>query len=208
MNASTGTTLSAVEGQLLVALDALLGLGRGDALLTPARLNPVRRELLLVGRDRIARAVVRHLVDDGGYRERTLLRDGARVTGRAWDAALGRGFTPRYTAASLHLWLEAARELPERVAQAASAAAASADAESRSKKTMRTVVDTSGTDTGDWVFYHLALRNLPETYGREMDYVDFIWPQQVSEERKEAAASMREKREPDYKKARQKAKKS
>lgn len=161
MNASTGTTLSAVEGQLLVALDALLGLGRGDALVTPVRLNPVRRELLLVGRDRIARAVVRHLVDDGGYRERTLLRDGARVTGRAWDAALGRGFTPRYTAASLHLWLEAARELPERVAQAASATAASTDAESRSKKTMRTVVDTSGTDTGDWVFYHLALRNLP-----------------------------------------------
>jgi enoyl-CoA hydratase len=39
---------------------------------------------------------------------------------------------------------------------------------------------------------------------REMDYVNFIWPQQISEERKEAAASMREKRAPDYKKARAK----
>ena len=36
---------------------------------------------------------------------------------------------------------------------------------------------------------------------REMEYAHFIWPQQMSEERKEAAASMREKREPDYRKA-------
>jgi enoyl-CoA hydratase/carnithine racemase len=34
---------------------------------------------------------------------------------------------------------------------------------------------------------------------REMDYVNFIWPQQMSEERKEAAASQREKRPPKYK---------
>ena len=34
---------------------------------------------------------------------------------------------------------------------------------------------------------------------REMDYVNYIWPQQMSDERKEAAASMREKREPNYK---------
>jgi enoyl-CoA hydratase/carnithine racemase len=34
---------------------------------------------------------------------------------------------------------------------------------------------------------------------REMDYVNYIWPQQTSEERKEAAASQREKRTPKYK---------
>lgn len=33
---------------------------------------------------------------------------------------------------------------------------------------------------------------------REMDYVNYIWPQQTSAERAEAAASMREKRAPDY----------
>lgn len=39
---------------------------------------------------------------------------------------------------------------------------------------------------------------------REMDYVHYIWPQQTSEERKEAAASQREKREPDFKKLKKK----
>jgi enoyl-CoA hydratase len=34
---------------------------------------------------------------------------------------------------------------------------------------------------------------------REMDFAHFIWPQQTSEERKEAAASQREKRTPKYK---------
>ena len=33
---------------------------------------------------------------------------------------------------------------------------------------------------------------------REMDFAHFIWPQQISEERKEAAASQREKRVPKY----------
>jgi hypothetical protein len=33
---------------------------------------------------------------------------------------------------------------------------------------------------------------------REMDFARFIWPQQTSEERKEAAASQREKRTPKY----------
>lgn len=33
---------------------------------------------------------------------------------------------------------------------------------------------------------------------REMDYVHYIWPQQTSDERREAARSMREKREPEY----------
>jgi hypothetical protein len=34
---------------------------------------------------------------------------------------------------------------------------------------------------------------------REMDFAHFIWPQQISEERKEAATSQREKRTPKYK---------
>ncbi|MDY7102091.1 MAG: enoyl-CoA hydratase/isomerase family protein [Actinomycetota bacterium] len=33
---------------------------------------------------------------------------------------------------------------------------------------------------------------------REMDHVNYIWPQQISGERREAAAAMREKRDPDY----------
>ena len=48
-----------------------------------------------------------------------------------------------------------------------------------------------------------AGRNI-EYLQREMDYAHFIWPQQTSDERKEAAASMREKREPDFKKLKKK----
>lgn len=145
---------SVAEGQALQVLDALLGRGRGDAVTVPVKLPGVSTELARAGSRRIALGVMRFLVEDGGWRERVLLRDGRRLRARVWDAEAGRGFVPRYTEASRTLWLEGAAQLPSLVGSSRT------EADRGARKALRKVVPEQSTEVGDWVFFHLASRGL------------------------------------------------
>lgn len=134
--------LSTREGEALRALDAML---RGA---TPTRQPPIlapSAELLRLGSERMRRAAVEWLVDGGGWRERSLLRDGARVRGRAWSAELARGLTLRFTRASLDLWLVAGGALE--------ALAAEGDATQRreARESLRSIAASAQSASGDWV---------------------------------------------------------
>jgi hypothetical protein len=154
MSAFAAVTFTVDEGRRLDVLAALLGRRRGEGLPAPAGLAPTSDALLAAGSDRIARSVARYLTHEGGHRERAFLRDGRRVEGRAWDARLGAGFTPRFTVASRDLWLRGAQHLP-----AVASLDPSAAAKSRERLVQQTVSITA-TASGDWVFYALALGSL------------------------------------------------
>ncbi|MDO9019884.1 MAG: hypothetical protein Q7V43_23375 [Myxococcales bacterium] len=149
-----GRVFTVPEGQCLQVLEALLGRGRGDVVTVPVQVSPLSRELAAAGARRIATSVMRWLVEGGGWRERVVLRGGRRVRARAWDTAAGRGFAPRYTAASRALWIEGAAQLPALVGQGKT------DATRVARKALRRVVPEQSTEVGDWVFFHLAQRAL------------------------------------------------
>ncbi len=149
--AGAGVTFDVVEGRALDVLATLLGRARPALVTTPAKFDAPRRELLEAGARRIARAVAQFLCYDGGYRERTVLRDGRRVSGRVWSPSLGQGFAPRYTLASRSLWLNAAATIPTLAGLDASPEAAR-----RSVRLTDSIVEATGTASGDWAFYALA----------------------------------------------------
>ncbi len=155
LTAPRGAVFTAAEGQCLDVLAMLLGRGRGDVMPSPVKLDAPRRELMEAGARRIARSVVRYLCVDEGWRERTWLRDGRRVSGRAWSPALGLGFTPRYTRASRSFWLGAAQHLP-----VLSSVDATAEASRKAARVVRELVDADGTASGDWVFFAIAHASL------------------------------------------------
>lgn len=144
------------EGRCLEVLFALLGRPRGDGLMVPAKAEAPRAALLEAGARCITRSVARYLCADEGYRERVVLRDGRRVSGRVWSPSLGRGFTPRYTAASRGFWLAASESLP-----LLGALDASPEAVRKASRVAAGLVDTDGTASGDWVFFAMAHASLP-----------------------------------------------
>ncbi len=152
--------LTVAEGRALAMLDALLGTGRADAPRENVALKSVRRELLDVAAQRIAVTVVRWIVEAGGYRTRQVLREGRRVSGRAWDSHLGAGFRPEFTAATSRLWLEAARSLPGIAARQPADVQPATDGERRHRRVLRDMVETEGTRSGDWVFFAMVQQSL------------------------------------------------
>jgi hypothetical protein len=156
---STTIELTAAEADLVRVLDVLLdGDAQGRLRLPeqPVVLGAVRREVMQIGADRMARAALRFLLRQGGFRERTVLRDGRRVRGRLWDAPLNEGWALRFTDASRALWVGAARVLP-------ALARAVAPGEERSRQHRRAVRDMipNGGATGDWILHALVLRRIP-----------------------------------------------
>ncbi|MFO0608003.1 MAG: hypothetical protein U0324_32870 [Polyangiales bacterium] len=150
----TAVTFTVDEGRALDVLAALLGRRRAEGLPPPAGDAPPSRALLAAGSDRIARGVARYLTHEGGHRERPFLRDGRRVTGRAWDARLGEGFVPRFTVASRDLWLRGAKHLPALASLEPSSAG-----RSRERLVQQTVA-VAGTASGDWIFYAMVLGSI------------------------------------------------
>lgn len=144
------------EGQALQCLSALLGRGKGSDLPGPVRLDVVRPELLAAGARRVSLAVLRYLTEGGGWRARTVLRGGERVTGRAWDRALNDGWQPVYTVATKKLWLDGARVLPGLTRRGSEVT----DEGKRSRRSLRDLVSAEVGGTGDWVVMHLALQGL------------------------------------------------
>lgn len=103
----------AAEGHCLDVLARLLGASDAGAVLQGVTLADPHPALLDAGARRIARACVAWLTVDDGWRERAVIRDGARARGRLWDAHLTGDFSLRFTAAPRDFWLRAARVLPE-----------------------------------------------------------------------------------------------
>lgn len=150
-NAPAPVTFDAAEGRALEVLALLLGRTRGAVVTAPAKFEAPRPALLAAGARRIARSVGQYLSLDGGYRERTFLRDGRRASGRVWSPSLGVDFAPRFTTASRSLWLGAAATLPT-----LAGLDASADAVRKASRALEALVDTGSTKSGDWVFYAIA----------------------------------------------------
>ncbi len=101
--------------------------------------------------ERMAAYAHRVLLQGGGQRHRTVLRQGRRVAGRLWNADLNDGFTLTFTRACHDAWLGTVRALPE--ASSMTWTNAQADGFGRFVPTRRTA-------TGDWVVYALAARHL------------------------------------------------
>jgi hypothetical protein len=150
--------LTGAEADLVRVLDVLLDddpRGRRRLPDQPVVLGPIRREVLRAGADRMARAALRFLLRQGGFRARTVLRDGRRIRGRLWDAPLNEGFALRFTEASRTFWLGAARVLPV----LARAVAGSDDRARQQRRAVRDMIP-NGAATGDWILYAMALRRI------------------------------------------------
>jgi hypothetical protein len=148
--------VSVDEGHALEVLDMLC---RGHAVrIVPG--EPVaqpRAELSELAARRIAATCLRALTV-GGRRERVVLREGRRVRGRIWDAARTQGFRLRFTAASHELWVQTTVRLAD---FARSGAVIEGEGSSRrARRQIRRIIKIAETDTGDWLVYALAARNL------------------------------------------------
>jgi hypothetical protein len=131
------------EGYALSVLDALAAGSRVHPSPGEKRLDP-SEELIRIGAQRLSIHLHRLLLRSGGQRERTVLREGRRASGRMWDAALNEPFRLRFSEASPRLWLglvqlglrpPRAEELEEKLGR---------------------VTKVEGTECGDWLFYAQA----------------------------------------------------
>lgn len=148
--------VSVDEGHALEVLDLLC---RGRAVrITPTQpVTQPRPELTELAARRIASTCLRALTESG-RRERVVLRDGRRVRGRIWDAARSAGFRLHFTAASHDLWVQTTQRLADiaRVSEVIEGEGGSRNV----RRQIRRIVKTTETDTGDWLLYALARRNL------------------------------------------------
>ncbi len=148
--------ISVDEGHALEVLDLLC---RGVVVrIAPTQpITQPRPELTELAARRIASTCLRALTESG-RRERVVLRAGRRVRGRIWDAARSEGFRLRFTAASHELWVQTTQRLSEiaRVSEVVEGEGGSR----RVRRQIRRIVKIAETDTGDWLLYALARRNL------------------------------------------------
>lgn len=128
------------EGFALAILDTLAAGRRTPPPPRQRDLEP-SEELVRVGAERL-NVLCHRLLLEGGAAERTVLRDGRRVSGRLWDEPANDGFRLRFTAASKDLWLGISQSVRR----------------NRTVDRIRPTVEA--TDTGDWMFYALASTNL------------------------------------------------
>jgi hypothetical protein len=102
------TQLSPDEGDALALLDAMLGLRTGAGGGQPAA-GPLRPAFVRLAVEHCRVAVARWFTAEHGFRERAVLRGGARARGRIWDEALCQEWTPRFSAQPLRFWLALTR---------------------------------------------------------------------------------------------------
>ena len=148
--------VSVEEGHALEVLD-LLCRGRAIRIVPEQPIDEPRAELTELAARRLATASLR-LLAESGRRERVILRAGRRVRGRVWDAGRTAGFRLRFTEASFDLWVQMTQRLAEitRSAETSDGQAATR----RTRRQIRRIIKIADTDTGDWLLYALAFRNL------------------------------------------------
>ncbi len=155
------THLSADEGDALSVLDALLGFGRADAVRGAVDLGEPRPEFSQLAARHIAVAVARWMTEGGGHRERSVLREQRRESGRVWDQALVGDWAPSFSKASVDFWLGAARNLPALDAERSAIASDGPGARKKRRVLKEILPVAEGGRDGDWVFYLMAHRAVP-----------------------------------------------
>lgn len=146
----TPEPFSGRDGAVLAFVDALFHDRDWDVPVVP--LEPSARvELLAEVSRRIARECARWLVEQGGRRRRTVLRDGERVRGRVWDAELQAPTGLRFGRATDRFWRQALKHLPGLRKQTGPR---------ELRKRLRSWIAAADTEPGDWLLYTLAWRRL------------------------------------------------
>ncbi|MCB9703775.1 MAG: hypothetical protein H6711_17900 [Myxococcales bacterium] len=148
--------VSVDEGHALEVLD-LLCRGRPIRITPEAPITRPRRELVELAARRLGVVCLRALVQ-GGIDERAVLRGGRRQRGRIWDRELNAGLRLRFTAASHELWIQLCARFAEIARQAQVVEGEGSTRAAR--RQIRRIVKVADTDTGDWLFFALAARNL------------------------------------------------
>jgi hypothetical protein len=148
--------VSVEEGHALEVLD-LLCRGRAIRIVPEHPIEEPRPELTELAARRLAAASLR-LLAESGRREQVILRQGRRVRGRIWDARRSVGFRLRFTAASFELWVQMTQRLAD-IARSAEVVDGQG-ATRRTRRQIRRIIKIADTDTGDWLLYALAYRNL------------------------------------------------
>jgi len=120
----------------------------------------LRPEVVEVGAQRLLMTSMRLLVEQGGRREQTVLKDGRRVRGRLWDPGVLDELKLEFTAATHGLWLGLCASLED---FSRSGLHAGGGAVRSTARVVRKVVRTRGTAPGDWLVYTLFLLNLDKT---------------------------------------------
>ncbi len=144
--------LSAVEGDALRIAELLVGHGRAPAL--PPRIDvaaPSDALLEAVART-VAAGAVQFLLRSGGGRERTVLRDGKRKSGRLWDASLNDSFDLRFTRATRSFWHATVRDL----VPLAHSKRAGGELGREERRVVRSLAPEGSDGVGDLVFFALA----------------------------------------------------
>jgi hypothetical protein len=136
------------EGYALSVLDTLASGRRPHPLPYDKRVEP-SEDLVRIGAQRMAVHFHRLLLRSGGQRERTVLRDGRRVSGRLWDEALNDSFRLRFTEASTRLWLGLVQVglRPPR--------------KDELEEKLNRFTKVEGTECGDWMLYARAFGFTP-----------------------------------------------
>lgn len=146
------------EARALEVLDLMLrGRQVRIAVDVPTQL---RSEVLDVGAQRLLMTSMRLLVEQGGRREQTVLKDGRRVRGRIWDPGVLDDLKLEFTEATHGLWLGLCASLED---FSRSGLQADGGAVRSAARVVRKAVRTQTTASGDWLVYTLFLLNLDKT---------------------------------------------
>lgn len=167
------------EGQRLDVLGALLGRGQIPPLRELAAglsSGGARPELGRVMMERIVRHCTSELVHRGGWRERTVLRQRRRVSGRIFDADLNHGFDFRFTECTAKLAEISTHQLLSisvRWQETVSHGNRQDGTVRGSKRLVRDLLVIHGTAPGDWLFFTILAENitrlpLPDDLADEM----------------------------------------
>ncbi len=155
----TARALRVDEAGLLTVLDALLGVRRWDVSAEHVVATTLAPDVASAGAERIAASVLRFVLEGGGTRVRTVLRDGARARARPWESSVQSGLALRYGPASRALWLAVAEALPH----------ASSVRAKPSRRLLRAFTVGPSPTLGDAVFFHLVARSAGEWGLRDDD---------------------------------------
>ena len=124
--------------QRLQLIDTIMT-GRGRAPEAVPALDVLPVSCAIQASRRLSRHALRFLVESGGLAPRTVLRDGERVRGCIWDAALKGAFHLRFSRATTTLWL---RWDP---------AGMQSSSEKVRRRHLRRWIPEDDIDTGDWI---------------------------------------------------------